>query len=279
MGALIWLASYPKSGNTWLRAFLANLLIDSATPVDINQFARFCPTESGRPLYEHHFKIPLEDVAIADITALRPKVQKALADNNKGPVFLKTHNYMGAWFGAPFHNLDVLGAAIYIVRNPLDIAISAADHFGISVDDAIKRLNTVGMGTDLTKTHIPEVHNTWSIHVDSWTSHPNPRLLVLRYEDLLLSPEQTFKQVLGFLKLKLPEDRFQRALAHSSFASLVAQEAENGFGEKSKHSVRFFREGKSDGWREKMTDEQVRQVINDHRTTMARFEYIPADYA
>lgn len=279
MGALIWLASYPKSGNTWMRAFLANLLIDSPTPVDINQLSRFCPTESGRSLYQRYFKEPLESVAISDITALRPRVQKALAENNKGPVFLKTHNYMGAWFDTPFHNLEVLGAAIYIVRNPLDIAISAADHFGISIDEAIKRLSTLGMGTNLTKTHIPEVHNTWSIHVDSWALHPNPRLLVLRYEDLLRSPDQHFQRVLDFLKINLPEERFQRALQRSSFSSLKAQETATGFSEKSKLSERFFREGKADVWREKLTPDQVRQVINDHHAAMVRYDYIPADYA
>lgn len=279
MGAIIWLASYPKSGNTWMRAFLANLLIDSAVPIDLEQLSRFCPSESGRILYQRHFKEPLENLDIAQITALRPHVQKALAENNKGPVFLKTHNYMGAWFGTPFHNLEVLGAAIYILRNPLDIVVSASDHYGLSIDDSIKRLATVGMGTQLTSTYIPEVHNTWSIHVDSWALHPNPRLLVLRYEDLLNAPDEHFRKVMAFLNIKLPEERFQRALQRTQFDALKAQEASTGFSEKSARSKAFFREGRANAWRDVLTAEQVRQIISDHRATMQRYDYIPADYA
>ncbi|MBI1260264.1 MAG: sulfotransferase domain-containing protein [Rhizobiales bacterium] len=279
MGGLIWLASYPKSGNTWMRAFLANLLADLPSPVPVNNLGNFCIGESDRKLYEGVLPKPLEEVGVKEITALRPRVHESLTHFSKGPVFVKTHNYMGSWFDVPLLNLQVTKAAIYIVRNPLDVVPSAANHFNETIDQAIKRLATVGNGTPLTASHIPEVHNSWSLHVDTWSLHPNPHMLALRYEDLVANPEIQFRRVMQFLGLPQDEKRLQKAIRHSSFNALKAQEDRGGFRERPEHSKAFFREGRSEAWRDILTPDQVRQIINDHRATMQRLGYIPEDYA
>ena len=280
MGALIWLASYPKSGNTWMRTFLHNLLTNAQEPVQINKLTQFSVGESSIRPYEYLFKKPVEDMTPEEIAKLRPLVHRELTKVSPDSVFVKTHNYMGTWYDQPLHNMDVTAGAIYILRNPLDVVLSVQNHFALSLDEAIERLSQVGVGTQTGDGHVPEVHSSWSHHVASWTAHPNPQMLVLRYEDLLEAPQVHFGRTAQFLGLTPPRERLDRAIRFSSFKVLKEQEEAGGFSERPNGSTAaFFREGRSEQWREKLSPDQVRRIISDHRTQMERFNYIPADYA
>tara|TARA_R110000868_G_scaffold147244_3_gene368537 strand:- start:9945 stop:10787 length:843 start_codon:yes stop_codon:yes gene_type:complete len=280
MGALIWLASYPKSGNTWMRTFLHNLLTNAQEPVQINKLTQFSVGESSIRPYEYLFKKPVEDMTPEEIAKLRPLVHRELTKVSPDSVFVKTHNYMGTWYDQPLHNMDVTAGAIYILRNPLDVVLSVQNHFALSLDEAIERLAQVGVGTQTGEGHVPEVHSSWSHHVASWTVHPNPQMLVLRYEDLLEAPQVHFGRTAQFLGLTPPRERLDRAIRFSSFRVLKEQEEAGGFSERPKGSTAaFFREGRSEQWREKLSPDQIRRIISDHRTQMERFNYIPADYA
>lgn len=278
MGALIWLASYPKSGNTWMRSFLHNLLTDAREPADINELDQFCVGESGIGWYQRHTETPLDRLTLEELARIRPLAQADLTRVHPDSVFVKTHNFLGGSFGQPLHNMDVTAGAIYIVRNPLDVVLSVTNHFGITVDEAIAQLASPTTGTALTDLHVPEFHSSWSIHVESWTGAPNPNLLVLRYEDLLAEPRRYFGRVAKFLGLRPPEERLARAIRNSSFKILKEQEQRKGFKERSELAQAFFREGRKDQWREKLTPEQVRRIIADHHVQMARFGYIPRDF-
>lgn len=279
MGALIWLASYPKSGNTWLRSYLHNLLRNTSEPHDINKIDDFCLGESYVKWYERHAEKPLAELTPLELAALRPAAQADFTRVFPDSVFVKTHNFLGEWLGYPLQNMDVTAGGIYVLRNPLDVALSMTHHFGLTIDEAIYRLGNEKSATGLTEMHMPEIHSSWSTHVRSWTQRPNPQLLVLRYEDLIHEPLKYFTLVAHFLGLQPAQERIERAIRNSSFKSLKEQEQKTGFKEKSEHAQSFFREGKADQWREKLTPEQIRQVISDHREQMQRFGYIPADYA
>ena len=279
MGGIIWLASYPKSGNTWMRSFLHNLLRNTQKPVDINDIDNFCLGESSAGWYARHITKPLGEMELADIARLRPKVHRDFTQAFPDSVFVKTHSFLGEWHGVPLHTMDVTAGGIYVLRNPLDVVISMTHHFGLTIDEAIIRMGNEGAVTELGDTHVPEFHSSWSGHVKSWTATPNPRLYVVRYEDLLQKPQKYFKQVVSFLGLKPPRDRLERAIRNSSFKALKAQEEEIGFKEKSKYAQAFFREGRTEQWREKLTPEQIRAIIDRHHAQMERFGYIPKDYA
>lgn len=279
MGGLIWLASYPKSGNTWMRSFLHNLLRNAREPVDINEIDDFCVGESAAGWYGRHLSKPLEEMELAEIARLRPQVQRDFTQVFPDSVFVKTHNFLGEWHGVPLHNMDVTAGAIYVLRNPLDVVISMTHHFGIDTDQAIFRMGNEGALTEPGATHVPEFHSSWSSHVKSWTAQPNPRLFVVRYEDLLAKPRKHFKQVTAFLGLKPSRERLERAIRNSSFKALKAQEQKTGFKEKSEYAKAFFREGRTEQWREKLTPDQVRAIVDRHREQMDRFGYVPKDYA
>ncbi len=278
MGNIIWLASYPKSGNTWMRSFLHNLLRNSQKPVDINELDHFCIGESASGPYARHGIADPTDVNHDLLAKLRPQVQRDFTSYFPDSVFAKTHNFLGEWHGVPLHNMDVTAGAIYVLRNPLDVVLSMTHHFGEDVDGAIKRLANPGALTAAGPDHVPEFHSSWSRHVESWTARPNPQLLVVRYEDLTVKPRKYFKQVSTFLGLKPKAERLERAIRNSSFKALKRQEETTGFKEKSEFAQSFFREGKTEQWREKLTDAQIKQIVSDHREQMERFNYVPEGY-
>ncbi len=215
-----------------------------------------------------------------DIVRLRPQIHRDFTLVSPDSVFVKTHNYLGTWFDKPIHNMEVTAGAIYIVRNPLDVVLSMRHHYSISTDEAIRRMGTIGNGTKLAGGHVPEIHSSWSHNVASWTAEPSPQKLVLRYEDMLDEPQKNFALTCHFLGLNPPKERLDRAIRFSSFKVLKEQEEKGGFKERpEKATANFFREGRTDQWREELTPDQVRRIIADHRVQMQRFNYIPADYA
>ncbi len=278
MGNIIWLASYPKSGNTWMRSFLHNLLRNAQKPADINELDHFCIGESSSTQYAKYLSEPVDQVAHEVLAKLRPRVHEDYTHYFPDSVFAKTHNFLGDWHGVPLHNMEVTAGAIYVLRNPLDIVLSMTHHYGEGLEGAIARMENEGALTAAGADHVPEFHSSWSRHVESWTGRPNPHLLVVRYEDLTLKPRKFFKQVTGFLGLKPSRERLERSIRNASFKALKRQEERNGFKEKSEFATSFFREGKTEQWRAQLSDDQVKRIVDAHREQMERFNYVPEGY-
>ena len=276
MGGIIWLASYPKSGNTWLRAFLHNLLRDPHQPADINKLDQFCLGDSQASWYAHVAggRKPM-DMSPEEVAPLRPLVHKAFTEAHPDSVFAKTHNIMAKAHDVPLVTMEYTVGAIYVVRNPLDVVISLADHFGIGLDDAIAMLADPNAGTPSNKSNAFEFYGTWSQHVESWTARKNTALMHVRYEDMLAKPQRIFRNVAKFLDLSPPNARLDKAIRFSSFKVLRAQEQKDGFRERSSHSERFFRSGKSGQWRSELSRTQVDAVVAAHHKQMKRFGYLP----
>jgi len=277
MGAIIWLASYPKSGNTWTRAFLHNLLMDPKEPADINALNRFCLGEDKAQYYSQFDKRPLTELTFKEVMTLRPKVHEVLTAAFPDSVFVKTHNFLGAVEGVPLVTMEYTAGGIYIVRNPLDVAISYAHHFGVDIDEAISQMANPVMGSPTTEMVVRQVYASWSMNVKSWTQVPMPSLHVMRYEDMYSQPFRAFGNLARFLGLNPPRERLQKAIDNSSFKSLQRQERQHGFIERSANS-RFFREGRPGQWRKVLTREQIARIVEDHREQMERFEYVPKDF-
>ena len=219
-----------------------------------------------------------DKVTISDLMKVRAAIHADFTFASPDSVFVKTHNFLGQWQGHPTVNMNVTAGAIYILRNPLDVALSARAHFGLTTDQTIRMMGNQNATSEMDERNVTEVYTSWSNHVKSWTDRPSSQLLVLRYEDMLYEPIETFGKVARFLGLDPPAERLERAIENSSFEKLKALEAEKGFREKSKHSESFFRKGQSDQWREELTEEQVGRIVSDHRPQMKRFGYLPEDY-
>ena len=277
MSSIIWMASYPKSGNTWVRAFLQNYLADTDQPADINALDKYFADESKPNWYQPLVDGPLDDLSLKQVCELRPAVQKNIAESRAGSVFVKTHNILGAYNDLPLHEMSVTAGAVYVVRNPLDVVLSLADHFGLSIDDAIEFMNSTMTGSPTDEANVASVLSSWSDHVTSWTASSDS-ICVLRYEDLLAKPEKGFNDLVKFLGLTRDRRRLKRAIRFCSFAELRKQEKRQGFIERSPNSRRFFRSGKKNQWRTELNQDQIAKVIEAHRGEMQRFKYLPPGY-
>jgi len=275
MSKIIWLASYPKSGNTWMRAFLHNLLRDPNESYDINKITDFSAGDSSINLYQSQTSKPWQEWKPVDVMRMKRGAQLSLCAWRRDDTFVKTHNASIKFLGYPLIYPDLTAGAIYIVRNPLDVCISATHHYGCDIDRAIELLELSSTGSNTNEKMVLEVYRSWSQHVDSWTSQARPGLIVVRYEDMLKSPIKTFSELVGFMGLKAPRARIERAIERSSFKALRSQEEEKGFKEKSPAAQKFFREGRSGQWRDVLTQSQIDRVILQHKEQMQRFGYWP----
>ena len=276
MGNILWLASYPKSGNTWMRAFLAHLLPDAPRPLDPNKLGgAFSQAESSIGWYRRLDPRPLEQWQAEDFARARPRVHEAIAASRSTTTFCTTHCAMMAVHGHPAVNMAVSTGAIYIVRNPLDVALSYADFLARPADEVATMMATENYTFPPTPRNAPEVLGSWSQHVASWTAPQNRRVHTVRYEDLLSAPSKHFRAVVRFLGLDMPRGRIERAIRHASFATLARQEAALGFSERPPHQKRFFRKGTAGQWRKELAPQQVARICAAHRRQMARFGYLP----
>lgn len=278
MGNIVWLASYPKSGNTWIRAFLANLVANRSEPVVLNELSRYCEDEARPELFSAVAGRPSSELSLDEIIALRPRVHALIAANAHGTRFVKSHNYAGSLDGHPLHNPAVTAGAIYVVRNPLDVAVSMTHHFGISLDDAIERLGNEQVATANDAMFVTQILGSWSLHVKSWADLASDRVLVLRYEDLLEKPGKQFAKVARLVGFGQDRARIERATKQAAFQSLASMERKHGFIEVSDTATRFFRQGRMHQWREAMNRDQVQRVVDTHREQMTRFGYVPTGY-
>jgi len=276
MSGILWLASYPKSGNTWLRVFLANLILNEPAPLELKRINEVCSSEPNEVWFKPLSKTPVRDLSQKRIAALRTRAQERAARLNKNIIPMKTHSFLGKDYGHPIISAKASIGVIYIVRDPRDVAISAADHYGLTIDDAIAMMNDKNCrGRGMPGNTVHERMSSWSDHVKSWTGWKHSPLMVLRYEDMLADPLQQLGGVARKLGITQDEARIRRAVEFSSFKTLQKQESESGFIEKSVNSERFFRSGRAGGWRDTLTASQAAAIERDHAAQMRRFGYLP----
>lgn len=278
MGGIIWLASYPKSGNTWVRTFLHNLLINADRPADLNELVKFTIGDGNKVWYENVSGKSYDSFTPEEAAVFIPKVQEAYARSRPDSVFVKTHNYLGKVFEIPLITPEVTAGAIYIIRNPLDVVISLSDHYGLVLDEGIEMLNNPEAFSAETELKVQDHLGSWSDHVKSWELMNNTMCHTMRYEDMLFKPEKTFAGVAKFLGLNPPKQRLRRAIKFSSFGALQKQENERGFNERSDKTEKFFRVGKAGQWKTALTSEQIDRIVAAHSEMMEKYGYLPKNH-
>ena len=278
MGKIIWLASYPKSGNTWFRVFLTNLRGEMNGPAEINKLES-TPIASARGIFDDTAGFESSDLTPGEIEQLRPEIYEHLAVNAKETLFMKVHDaYTFVAEGMPLFPAQATTGVIYIMRNPLDVAVSFAHHSGCDYDKSIANMandkNIFGGKQKRLYDQLQQNLLSWSKHVLSWIDAPGVDVCVLRYEDMKQNALETFEKAVKFVGLDYGRDEIQKAIELSSFEELQRQEKEKGFKEKSAASTAFFRKGKIGSWREELTKKQAQQIISDHGEVMQRCGYL-----
>jgi hypothetical protein len=278
MGNIIFLASYPKSGNTWLRVFLINLFANARRPLAPGRASDLSTADNTEYWYT---AVDSSDPATwtrAHVARLRHKMQRELASRTDDTIFIKSHAALLPMEGVPPFAPDVLAGAVYIVRNPLDIAPSYARHNQLAIHRTVNVMNQNNFITARRGGLMEYLQGGWSQNVLSWTRAPNPRIHVMRYEDMVADPLAAFGGLTRFLQLEVTPERLERAVANSSIDTLRDLEDKEGFHEQSREGVRFFGQGGVDAWKRDLPEAQARRIVERHRAQMARFNYVPAGW-
>ena len=278
MNGITWLVSYPKSGNTWFRVFLANLQEEKKSPAEINRLNRTL-IASARPIFDDTVGFESSDLTADEIDSLRPEIYEHIACNSEETQFMKVHDaYTYITDDTPLFPSKASCGAIYLMRNPLDVAVSLAHHSGWDYSQSIRNMadDQAAFCRNQKRLHnkLKQKLLSWSHHVLSWMEAPGIDVCFLRYEDMKQKPLETFEKAVKFLEFDYGRDKIQKAIDLSSFEELQRQEKENGFREKNAITELFFRKGKVGSWREELNDKQVKQIISDHGAVMRRYGYL-----
>ena len=290
MTRTIWLASYPKSGNTWFRMLVANLSA-ADRPVDINDLPERGGIASARGPFDYLTLIDSGLLTHDEIDVLRPRVYEELASGAQDdeydkledvPVvrFVKAHDaYTLTAKGEP-----LLGGrrgadgAIVIVRDPRDVVPSLANHNRVGIDDAIALMNNreavYCARAGRLDTQLRQKVPSWSGHIASWLDQTDIPVHLVRYEDLQADAAAAFRTALDFAGRPASDADIARAVAFADFAELRRQEQDKGFSETPRRSGGlFFRRGEVGCWREELNDEQVARIEAAHAPLMRRLGY------
>ena len=272
--SLLWIASYPKSGNTWMRAFLANYIFDPEQPVSVNQLSRLGISDADAQAHRRVAGGRFDPANPREIVQLRRRLLDAIDGNGADLNLIKTHNQNTRAFGVDLVPRHQTRGAIYVIRDPRDTAVSYASHHGITLDETVSRFGHPDNATAGNEQNVPQFLGTWSDHVRSWVRARGFPVRTVRYEDMLETPQAAFGKIVKFLQLGLDQSRLAKAIDFSSFDRLKAEEQKSGFIENPAHQAAFFRSGKSGTWRNVLTDEQIRRIETDHQRTMRKFGYL-----
>jgi aryl sulfotransferase len=288
MSRTVWLASYPKSGNTWFRLLLANL--GRGTPVDINAIPLRTGMASARASFDAETLLPSGLLTQDECDRLRPRVYAALAAHENadfGDVrFVKTHD---AWTcgdrGEPLlGGRNAADAAILIVRDPRAVAPSLASHLDVPLAHAIDFLADAASSfcADCDR-QLPQLRQQlrgWSEFNRSWLEQRDLPVHLVRYETLAAEPVQALAGALAFVGIVTDTADCARAAHFADFSELRRQERAHGFREAPRsHAATFFRDGTTDGWRRTLSPAQVSRIESDHKAMMRRLGYRAAGSA
>jgi hypothetical protein len=278
----VWLASYPKSGNTWFRSVF--VAWRQGGPVDLNLLRApgTAAIASSRARVEDALGIPSSLFTADEIDLMRPRVDEvasedsASSDDGLQNCLCKIHDALFCGpAGEPIVSVATTRAAIYIVRDPRDVAVSVAHHNSWSHERAVAELGDPEAALSrAVHSQVRQRLGSWSEHVGSWLDQELFPVHVVRYEDCHHDPVATFTAALGFAGFEANKGDIAVAVDAVSFDRLQAQEAATGFRERPALVDRFFRRGVVGSWRDELTHELVERVETDHGDVMRRLGYL-----
>jgi len=274
----IWLASYPKSGNTWFRIYLSNLLNKSQDPANINDLLD-TSISSSRKLFDDYTGLSSSDLTHDEIDKLRSAVYRMQSQESEELLFKKVHDkFYFTEPGKPLFPPDISKGAIYIIRNPFDVLVSFAYHSTKPISNMINSLNDkhfafCNNNNKLTN-QLRQIMGSWSDHVKSWTEQNIIPVHIIRYEDMVLKPYDTFKSATDFIGINKTESEIKKAIINSDFKILTQQENKGGFKEKALKTKSFFRKGIIGDWKNHLDQPSIETIISNHNEIMIKFGYL-----
>jgi len=276
-GSLLWLASFPRSGNTFTRILLANYFATDAEAYDINKLRQFITADTANELWQGFVANEAVPGTLEWTWSARSRFfdyyRKLPKVNNFAG--LKTHTANVKVWGSDAFNFRKTDRVIYIVRHPLDVLLSYADYNGRDIDEAIGVMTTSGACVRYDHLGGIEVRGAWAEHVSSWLNTTECPVLLVRYEELRSNTEQVLRSMLSFLGAPIIAEKVPHAVEASRFDKIRAQEAAHRFVETpdTTMSGTFFRKGTSFQWLRDLSPEQAYRMADACEPIMSKLGY------
>jgi hypothetical protein len=292
-GSAIWLASYPKSGNTWFRLLVTSFRREGA--IDINDIGQPRGMASARSWFDNVLLFPSGLLTHEECDRVRPRLYAAgcpapedfepedMWTRTAGAWFVKTHDaYTSTPDGEPLMGgSEAAAGVILIVRDPRDVCASLANHNSATIDQAI---NFMGHPESMFCGERHRQHSQlrqqllhWSGFIASWLDQTDVPVHLVRYEDMKADAESALRRGLAFAGIEAAAEETGLAARSVDFDELRRQEREHGFREAPLRSRGgFFRKGVSGGWKEELDAGQAERIEREHGAMMRRLGYLPA---
>ncbi len=287
---IFWISSYPKSGNTLVRAIICALFFSKNGKFQLDQLKHTGQFER-RDRLNLIKKINKEEFLNLDKLKILSKYWLTLQNKEnmkieKGFGFMKSHSSYVSIFNNWFTSLNNTAGYIYVIRDPRDVAISWSNHANLSYDDSISFMLNFNSCIEWAQTNSELPNNikpktflsSWDEHVLSWTENNlDVPKLVLKYEDLIYKKAEVIKIIVKFfeksfcIKLNPSDEKILNILESTSFEQLKYQERKFGFAEAS--SGAFFRIGEKNQWKSELNTKQIARLENKFRDFIIKFSY------
>ena len=289
---IIWLASYPKSGNTWLRTILNQLLFSKDRKE--NKVFENLDVITSYP-QKKHFKNISEKLTLSEFKDQEEVIKNWITSqdiinlDNKIK-FFKTHNFACKRYNEDdkksysFTDLNNTLGVMYIVRDPRNIITSLKYHFSLKdYDAAFKMMDNTHMWLgDDDEDAVPQALTSWDKHFDSWSRFPK-NFLLIRYEDLLSDTKNEIKKITKYLSkffdIKENDEIINTIIKNTSFSNLKKQEDDQGFvesilDENTNEKKKFFHLGPENKWENLLNEEIINKIEKRFGSTMKKLGYL-----
>ncbi len=266
---ITWLASYPRSGNTWLRALISAYANNGE--VDINNIMQ--TSDKDYKYYDGIVKKPISDWTLIDQALLKPAAMARMLEDAQGNLLLKTHDCNIDISGVAQIPHDLTRVGIYIVRDPRDVVLSMKNHFVCKDNaEAVEMITNDKFMTRAPNKGVFMPQLSWKIHVASWMRELPYPVYALRYEDLLDKPFEIFSEIIKFLNMEYDAELVRKTIDACSFDNMKKQEKKDGFRETV--GQEFFHKGKAQRWKTDLEPELQKKIVNTFKAEMKSVGYL-----
>ena len=279
---IVWIASYPKSGNTWVRGLLSSYLYtdDGIFKFNLLKEIRQFPSK----IFFDTFLNDFSDIKKVSNFWIAAQEKINLIKNKV--TFLKTHSALCTLENNPFTNKINTKAIIYIVRDPRNLITSISNHYSQTQKESLDFIinkNKMIMDDDMggKEFGVATVLGSWADHYRSWTNSKIAPIIVIKYEDLINDTVNTFERILNFLNKLTPIDidkkKIKKVVNSCNFETLVNKEKKEGFFEsisRDNKKIKFFFLGKKNNWKVLLDPKIEMEIRIKFQNEMLDLKYI-----